>query len=98
MKSLLNLFRERGKQKMQIELGMTVEDKVTGFKGVVTGIVYYLSGCNQALVVPKATENGGRYNDPIWFDLQRLSVDMNTSRILLQNEKTPGFDKAPPKR
>jgi hypothetical protein len=80
----------------EVELGMTVKDSVTGFKGVITGIVYYLTGCNQALVVPKA--KGSKIDDAHWFDLQRLSQVPGTKVIKTENTKSPGFDQQPPKR
>lgn len=56
----------------QIDLrGAIVEDKVTGFKGVVTGVVHFLSGSVQAHVQPRAGKDG-KLPD-IWsFDLDRL--------------------------
>lgn len=57
----------------ELQLGCTVKDKITGFEGVVTGIVDYLSGCNQALVVPKVDKDG-KLRDAHWFDVQRLTV------------------------
>lgn len=79
-----------------IKLGQQVKDKITGFKGTVTGLCQYLSGCNQALVVPKASKDG-TFKDGHWFDEQRLTV---TSKVVvkLDNGRTPGCDKAAPKR
>jgi hypothetical protein len=78
-------------------LGSTVTDRVTGFRGVVTGIVEYLTGCNQALVVVPMKEDGS-LPESQWFDVQRLAVVPAVPAIVLDNGKTPGFDKAPPKR
>lgn len=78
-------------------LGHTVVDKVTGFTGVVTGIVEYLTGCNQALVVPRMDADG-KLPESQWFDIQRLQVDDSKAPISLENGNTPGFDRAPPKR
>lgn len=39
-------------------LGMKVEDKVTGFKGVVSSISFDLYGCVQAIVNPGADKDG----------------------------------------
>jgi hypothetical protein len=80
-----------------IKLGSKVKDKITGFNGVVTGFVTYLSGCNQALVVPKVG-NDGAFKEAQWFDEQRLEVDMKFKPISLENSKTPGADIAAPKR
>jgi len=79
-----------------MELGITVKDRITGFKGVVTGFVQYISGCNQALVVPKASGEGA-YIEAQWFDIQRLE-QQDEPQIKLDNGATPGCDRAPPKR
>lgn len=78
-------------------LGQKVKDRITGFGGVVTGYVYYISGCNQCLVVPQVGSDGKQI-DGAWFDVQRLEIDADAKRIVLDNGKTPGFDAAPPRR
>lgn len=77
-------------------LGLTVTDKVTGFKGVVVGYVTYLTGCNQGLVQPKAGADG-KFTDAVWIDEQRLVAE-DAERIVLDNGSTPGFDRPPPVR
>jgi hypothetical protein len=77
-------------------LGATVLDAVTGFAGIVTGYVTYLSGCNQALVVPKVGADG-KLPEPQWFDEQRLRVQPEPM-LVLDNTAARGFDKAAPKR
>lgn len=76
-------------------LGLTVKDRITGFTGIVTGYVEYLTGCNQALVVPPMKD--GKLPASEWFDVQRLE-DTGASRMVLDNGATPGCDKAAPKR
>ena len=76
-------------------LGKTVTDKITGFKGVVTGYVTYLSGCNQVLIVPPVDADG-KLREAEWFDEQRVIVS-NEPSIMLDNSGGNGFDKAPPK-
>lgn len=80
----------------RIMLGLTVEDRISGFRGVVTGYVEYLTGCNQALVQQRARD--GEYKEPLWFDVQRLVVDETTLPIVLDNGQTPGSDKPAPRR
>lgn len=82
---------------MNQKLGTTVVDKITGFRGVVTGRVEYISGCNQLLVTPKSDKDGA-LNEAQWFDEQRCATDNAVQIIKLENEKSPGFDKAAPKR
>jgi hypothetical protein len=76
-------------------LGKTVKDRITGFTGVVTGHVQYLTGCNQALVVPPMQD--GKLGSSEWFDVQRLE-DTGVAAIVLDNGATPGCDRAAPKR
>lgn len=80
---------------MSINLGNTYQDKITGFQGVATGHVHYLTGCNQVLLAPKAISEFGK--EPAWFDEQRLEL-LDAPRITLDNSKTPGFDKQAPVR
>jgi hypothetical protein len=51
-----------------------VEDKVTGFVGVVTGMSSYITGCDQYLVQPKVKAESKDFNEPRWFDEGRLKV------------------------
>ena len=77
-------------------LGKKVKDKITGFEGVVTGRVEYLTGCNQCLVQPKVGKDGG-FKDSQWFDEQRLIADTKVKPVTLDNGRTPGADKPAPK-
>lgn len=54
-------------------LGTKVEDRVTGFKGVVTSISFDLYGCIQAIVNPGLTPDG-KIGESHWFDVGRLTV------------------------
>lgn len=82
---------------MSVQNGDYVVDKLTGFEGRVSGIVSYLSGCVQALVVPKVGSDG-KLPDSQWFDVQRLSAMEAMGRIVLDNGPTPGCDRAAPHR
>lgn len=54
-------------------LGQKVEDRVTGFKGVVTSLSFDLYGCIQAIVHPGMGEDG-KLAECNWFDVNRLKV------------------------
>ena len=69
-----------------ITLGRTAEDKVTGFKGIVTARSTWLTGCDQYLVCPKAVEN--KREDSEWFDEGRLKV--SGKAITMEETKAPG--------
>ena len=79
-----------------IELGRTYKDKITGFKGVATGYVVYISGCNQALLVPPVSKSGAKVKGE-WIDEQRLKAT-KAKLITLDNTKSLGFDQMAPKR
>lgn len=79
---------------MGIALGVKAKDRITDFEGVVTGRCEYLTGCNQVLIVPKAT--GGKAAEGAWFDEQRVEV-LDAPRMTLDNGRQPGPD-APPSR
>lgn len=80
-----------------IELGKTYKDRITGFVGVATGFVKYISGCNQALLAPRCGEDGA-LRDSQWFDQQRLEAVPNMPVVALDNGATPGADRAAPRR
>lgn len=82
----------------KVQMGSTVEDIITGFRGTVTGLVTYITGCDRALVAPRGLDNDGKIRDSEWWDVQRLVVDTSVPRIVLDNGTTPGFDKEAPKR
>lgn len=77
-------------------LGAKYKDLITGKTGVATGRVEYITGCNQALITPAADKNGVA-PDSFWVDEQRLER-VGKELIVLDNGKTPGFDKAAPIR
>jgi hypothetical protein len=78
-------------------LGHKVRDKVTGFTGIVTGRVEYITGCNQCLVAP-AVGSDGRLADSVWLDEQRLDIESTEPAITLDNSKFAGFDAPAPRR
>ena len=82
---------------MNDRLGYTFRDKITGFTGVATGHVDYLTGCNQTLLAPRSSDPSKR-PEAEWFDDQRLEMDKNFPLIVLDNGNTPGCDREAPKR
>jgi hypothetical protein len=84
-------------EKIMDILGHTVEDKITGFSGIATAYVTYLTGCNQVLVAPRQLPDG-KPQEACWFDVQRLMIDHATPKIVLENDKTPGCDIPAPVR
>jgi hypothetical protein len=77
----------------KIELNATVKDQVTGFTGVVTGRVEYLTGCRQYLVQPPVKKDKEFVNS-IWMDEDRLQVTKASKGAL--TVKNAGPDAAAP--
>jgi hypothetical protein len=69
-----------------INLGMTAEDSITGFIGVVTGRATYITGCDQYLLSPKGDKEAR------WFDEQRLVLDTAAPQVVLDNSNGNGAD------
>jgi hypothetical protein len=89
----VNRVNKKG-ELMKIEFGREVKDKITGFRGIVTGECSYISGCLQYLVQPKGKDSDKK-PDAIWFDVDRLET-IGNKIITLKNKSTNGFDlKAP---
>ena len=75
--------------------GASVQCKVTGFEGVVTGRVDYITGCNQYLVQPKVKADG-TVVEPRWIDEHRLSVQAHVAVLTLVQGDRPGADASAP--
>ncbi len=57
---------------MEVKLGKDARDRFTGFKGLVTGEVHYLTGCTQFLIQPRKLDDKGKPAGSEWFDVDRL--------------------------
>lgn len=80
---------------MRDQLGAKARDTITGFEGVITGHVAYITGCNQVLIASKATN--GKGGEVGWFDEQRVEI-LKSKRIVLDNSRSPGPDAPAPIR
>jgi hypothetical protein len=67
-------------------LGLKVEDRVTGYSGVVDSVSFDLYGCIQAGVNP-GLNNDGEQKDCRWFDVSRLMIKSKKPVM-----ETPNFD------
>ena len=56
---------------MKLELGKQGEDRLTGFKGTITAICHYITGCDRILLVPKIKKDNSMI-EPEWFDDVRI--------------------------
>lgn len=48
-----------------IPLGKKVRDKVTGFEGIASGRITYLTGCSRYIVTPNETETARPTHSPV---------------------------------
>lgn len=82
---------------MDVQLGHMYRCRITGFKGVATGRVEYITGCRQALLSPRVTESGA-WVDAQWFDYSRLEEVAGIEPIVLNEEPAQlGFDLSAPR-
>lgn len=56
----------------KFKLGIEAKDKITGFRGFITGHAEYLTGCDQYIVQPPVMP--GEYIEGHWFDEGRLEM------------------------
>lgn len=77
-----------------INLGDEAKDKITGFKGVVTGKCEYLNGCVRYLIQPKKLKDE-KMIDAEWVDVQQVEVTKVIKKKV--TEKPGGSRKNPPK-
>jgi len=52
----------------ELELGMEVEDRITGYKGIAVARTHYLQGCDRLLVQAKGVDDEGKVFPPQDFD------------------------------
>ena len=67
-------------------LGLKAEDRVTGFKGVISSICYDLYGCIQVAFTPQAKDGDTELKGSHWFDINRVKV--SDERVM----DAPDFD------
>lgn len=79
---------------MKFELGSSVKDILTGFSGVVTGRVSYITGCDRYLIQPKMQKNGD-YPSSEWIDDSRLN-SIKKAIVTLDIGHKPGACEAAP--
>lgn len=73
------------------KLGVTVFDIVTGYQGIVTSRVEFLTGCNQYHVQPKLKGNA-EFQEGRYFDETRLSQLNEKIVEIPMAKKDPGCD------
>lgn len=69
-------------------LGLKAEDKVTGFKGVITCVSFDLYGRIQVVITPEVDPKSGKKEDGHWHGISRVKLK---SKKPVMN--VPDFDK-----
>lgn len=82
---------------LRFELGIKVIDKITGFKGTITGVARYITGCDQYLVAPEVGKDGN-YIDAHWYDENRLYPLVGEEKIEIDNDISAGPCEPAPKK
>lgn len=75
-------------------LGKKAKDKVTGFKGVITSKISYLTGCDQYGVTPLVKDN--ETADTEFFDISRVIVTEPRTVVKRTNTTTGGPNRDAP--
>ena len=75
-------------------LGTKAKDRVTGFRGTITGHCEYLTGCDTYLLAP-SVDKEGKHVDGRWYDVNRLEITDGTV-IQLDTEEDKGAMEEPP--
>lgn len=66
----------------EIKLGDRVKDTITGFEGIATGHIKYITGCDQFSVKPTKLDKDGLPIKTYWFDVLRLKkIEEKVSEI-----------------
>jgi hypothetical protein len=82
----------------KFDVGDQVKDRITGFRGTITGRCEYLTGCRQYSIMPKA-EKPNKAPEGVWCDEDRLELikAVNPAPAPVVNRGGPSFN-APPVR
>lgn len=60
-------------REFKFQNGDKVEELITGFTGTITGTCFYITGCNQYLIVPKCKDVSTKV-ESVWYDEGRLKL------------------------
>lgn len=64
------------------DLGVVAKDKITGFKGIITQRVDYLTGCNRCYVSPRELKDNSIVDGFYFDEAQNLTVFPSMRRKL----------------
>lgn len=68
-------------------LGRKAEDRISGFKGVVSAYTKFVNGCVRVCLSPKVDKSGA-LPDGQWFDIEQVAV--SDKRVIDVSAQTGG--------
>jgi len=85
-------------RKFQFNNGDRVIEQITGFEGTITGIAFYITGCNQYLVTAKSPIKH-KASKAIWYDEDRLTLqpDVKAEKVVRRTRERGADIQAPNK-
>lgn len=79
----------------QIRLGASYRDTVTGFEGIATGRVEYLTGCEQVYL--EGSREGGKDASTCWADIDRVEFLEQKPELELAHTAAGGGERPHPR-
>lgn len=78
-------------------LGIKAEDKITGFKGIITGRADHITGCNTYGLKPKVDKEG-KVQEIEWFDegmIDQIGKGVTKKEVKAKDDGGPLSDNPP---
>ena len=73
-----------------IVMGRTYRDVITGFTGIATGYLTYITGCDNVLIRPPVKDDG-TLPEGEWIDIERLEPVENVADVHLRRQPAPTY-------
>lgn len=74
----------------KFEIGDLLEDKVSGFKGIVMAVTIYSTGCIHYGLAPQKVKEDGSIGEWEWLDQSRLKLGIEKKVSFKTTVKKPG--------
>lgn len=75
----------------KFDLGLEIQDKVTGIKGTIIGNVYYINGCKRIILQPRISDNSTDIKKPDFFSiLEEDVIVLSSKNSVVVDGKGPG--------
>ncbi len=80
----------------KFKLGIVAKDRVTGFKGLITGRAEYLTGCRKYAIQPQKLTKEGKSPDWEWFD-EMMVAEVKGKKLKKEPSEGGPMKHTPPK-